>query len=152
MTISLTYIDKRAATINVLKDFNSMCRIIDSYPYDTEEVKAFLTGTNITTPVQLKEQSNPRASENKIAATLDLAEVVEKRYQQAMAYMLWFKPAWDGLSEENRYLLTEFFLREDTCRAETLQRVIHHLRFERTAIYNRRDQAIAALARLLFGN
>jgi len=151
MAIPWIYLNKRAATISALKDFNSMQRIIDTYQDDAEEVQAFLTGTNAATPVRLKKNTNPKATESKIAATLDLAEVIENRYQQAVEYMLWFRPAWEGLSVENRYLLTEFFLREDSSQTDTLQRVTDHLGFERTAIYNRRDQAISKLSRLLYG-
>ena len=106
MAIPWTYLNKRTATINALKDFNSMQRIIDSYHMDTEEVQSFLTGTNAATLVRLKKNKNPRATESKIASTLDLVDVIEKRYLEAVEYMLWFKPAWDSLSEEHRYLLT----------------------------------------------
>lgn len=151
MTIPWIYINKRAATINALRDYPSMQRIIDSYYVDTAEIHEFLTAPGTASFVQPRKTPNPQTSENKLAKILDLIDIVDERYKQAIEYMAWFNPAWNALSEEDRYLLTEFFMCEDTSREEIIRAISNRMGYEKTALYSRRDKAIGKLALLLYG-
>lgn len=95
--------------------------------------------------------SNPKAFENRVVSTLHLINVVEERYLHALEYMTWFLPAWEALSEEDRYILSEFFFDGSISRAEVVERIGNQLGYEKTAIYTRKDKAVMNLAFLLYG-
>ena len=154
MTIPWAYLNKYAATIDALKDYNSMKHILLSYSDDTTEAREHLISVRTPTLTWSAPGSqNPHAEEGKIAFTLDLIDVVTERYQRALEYMAWFQPAWDAIMEEERQILSEFYLREGEYdgKADVIQRLCDKLRIERSAVYRRKDKAVARLALLLYG-
>lgn len=151
MMMPWLYLDKEAASIKALKDFPGMRRILENHFDDTTETEAFLTATPNAILSHLRNMPNPKAFENKVVSTLHLIDVVEERYLHALEYMTWFLPAWEALSEENRYILSEFFFDDSISRAEAVERIGNRLGYEKTAIYTRKDKAVDNLAFLLYG-
>lgn len=104
MNIIWQYLDKRAATIDVLKDYNSMKHIIEN----TDEDIAMLHDGMITpsAPVNdgMPSVRNPHANENRIAHNIDKIDVLKERLRQALEYMEWFQPAWDELTEDEQFV------------------------------------------------
>lgn len=152
MKIAWIYLDKKAAAINALKDYASMEHILLSYSDDVAEACEHLT--SIHSPVLTKGMTgtlNPRVAEERIVRTLDLIDVVKERYQRALEYMAWFRPAWDVLTDGERHLLSELYLCEDETQAEIIQRLCDELCVERAAVYRRKDKAAMRLALLLYG-
>ncbi|WIK63927.1 hypothetical protein [Gleimia hominis] len=54
---------------------------------------------------------DPHAGEQRLSATLDQIDLYRERYGQARQYLDWFLPAWQVLSEDDRYVLENFFPR-----------------------------------------
>ena len=52
---------------------------------------------------------NPQASEDRIIKGIDEIDVLKERYRQAVEYMAWFVPAWEELTEDERYVLEAFY-------------------------------------------
>ena len=98
-----------------------------------------------------KPPSNPQANENRIIAGIDEIDVLRERYRQAVEYMDWFQPAWAALSEDERYVLSEFYWKEDDNQTEALYNLCEHFAIERTSVYKKKNRALAKLALLLFG-
>lgn len=152
MTIAWMYLDKKAAAISALKDYASMKHILTAYVDDATEVRKHLV--SIPTPTLMagvSREINPHATESHIVRTLDLIDVVKQRYDRAMEYMAWFRPAWDALSEEERLILSVFYQQEDVSRLEIIQRLGDMLGLEKSAVYTRKDKAACHLALLLYG-
>lgn len=152
MIIPLMYLNKHAATINAIKDYNAMKHILLSYSDNTTELREHLTSVHAPTlSWSAPGTINPRAEEGKIALSLDLMDVVRDRYQKALEYMAWFQPAWDALSGDERFILTEFFMKNDIRKTELISNISERLCLERAQIYRRRESAIAHLSLLLYG-
>ena len=151
MKIAWMYLDKKAAAINALKDYANMARIIQKYEDDIRETRAHLTSIQTPELNGITGKADPGTMENKAAMTLDLIDVVEKRYRHAQEYMAWFQPAWAELTETEQLILTSFCLREDVSYGEAVQHLGALLGLEKTALYVRKDKAARHLALMLYG-
>lgn len=93
---------------------------------------------------------NPQSSEIRLTAAIDEIDVLRERYRQAKEYMEWFQPAWDTLSEDERYVLEQFYWEDDE-RFDALSEICDKYSIERTSAYKKKNRAVAKLALLLFG-
>ena len=85
-----------------------------------------------------------------MASCIDEINVLKERYRQALEYMEWFGPAWDALTDEERYILETFFLTSET-KAEAVQVIGAELSIERSQVYYRKEKAVSRLSLLPFG-
>lgn len=113
MKIAWIYLDKKTAAIDVLKDYYTMQYIIHSHCADLEEARERLEDVPAAKLSGMPKVKNPHAYETRLASSLDEIDVLKERYRRALEYMEWFQPSWDALSDEERLILTEFFLRDD---------------------------------------
>ena len=118
MSIMWRYLDKRSATIAAIKDFNNMQFIIR----DTgEEIRGvYETAAGVSSPKldDMPKAHNPNAGEDRAIRAIEEIDLLRERYRQACEYMAWFQPAWDALSEDDRFVLDTFFCSEmarDNC-------------------------------------
>jgi hypothetical protein len=151
MKIGWIYLDIKSAALSALRDYTGMEHIIQNHQDNARELRAHLTSVNMPRLSGIRGKPNPRASENKMAATLDLIDLVEERYQQALEYMAWFRPAWAGLSDEEQLILSAFCQWSDIDKAMVVRRLCDLLGLEKTAVYTRKDKAAGHLAFLLYG-
>ena len=151
MKIAWIYLDIKSAAVCALRDFPIMEHIIQTHQDNTRQLRAHLTSVNMPRLSGLPKKPNPRAAENKIAMTLDLIDVVEEKYYQALEYMAWFCPAWAEMSDEEQLILSAFCQWDDVTKAEVIQRLGDHLGLEKTAVYTRKDKAASHLGFLLYG-
>ena len=63
--------------------------------------------------------------------------------------MSWFKPAWEQLSEEERYVLETFYMDEEESGAALT--IAEELNIERSSAYNKKNRALDHLTMLLYG-
>jgi len=144
-------LNKCAAAVDALKDYNSMKHILLSYSIDATEIQEHLTFIHTPMPSWSAPGSiNPHGTDGSIARSLDLADFVEDRYHQALEYMAWFQPAWDALSGDERFILSEFFM-SNIKKTEVIAKMSERLNLERAQIYRQREKAIRRLALLLYG-
>lgn len=151
MNIAWHYLDKRSAAINALNDYESMKYILDHIPEEINELKKGMQ--SITSPRlsdMPKAPHDPHAGENKIINNLDSIDIMESRHQRAKEFFDWFQPAWNGLSDAERYVLTCFFL-EKTDQQEGVNQICEHFHIERSSAYKKKDRALSHLALLLYG-
>jgi hypothetical protein len=94
---------------------------------------------------------DPKAGENKLAACIDEIDVLKERYRQALEYMNWFQPAWEALSEEERFVLQEFYLNVEHKQIQAVLNICDRFNIERSSAYNKKNRALQHLALLLYG-
>ena len=150
MTIAWTYLDKRGAAVDALKDFASMEYIIANHAEDEEALREDMTAVSAPALGGQPSGHNPHAGEARLAAQLDEIDVLKERYRQALEYMAWFRPAWNEMPEDEQLLLREFF-RDDTNKAAVVEHIGETLHLERAQVYRRKDKAVNRLALLLYG-
>ena len=112
---------------------------------------AVMTAPRASVLTGMPSAHNPTAGEARLAAGIDEIDVLRERYRQALEYMEWFRPAWETLSEDERYVLTEFYLNDDQAQTDALLNICERYAIERSSAYNRKNRALQHLALLLFG-
>lgn len=151
MNIIWQYLDKRGAAINALKDYNSMAYIIDHTDEEIANIHDDMTSIGSPAFSDMPSNiSNPQSGEIRLTAAIDEIDVLRERYRQAKEYMEWFQPAWDTLSEDERFVLERFYWEDDE-RYDALSEICDRFSIERTSAYKKKNRAVAKLALLLFG-
>ena len=64
--------------------------------------------------------------------------------------MAWFLPAWQLLTDDDRFVLEAFFLGEGS-QDDAVQAVCDHFYVERTSAYQKKSRALGRLASALYG-
>lgn len=114
MNIIWQYLDKRSAAVNALKDYSSMAYILAHTDEEITQVHEDTTTLGSPAFTDMPGGSpNPQFGEMRIITAIDEIDVLRERYRQAKEYMEWFQPAWDSLSEDERYVLEQFYWQED---------------------------------------
>ena len=149
--IAWTYLDKKAAAVDALRDFGSMEYIVLNHRVNLAEARESMTTLHSASVARLSKQTNPNSGDGRLAAQLDGIDVLKERYRQALEYMEWFKPAWEKLSDDDRFVLEEFYTRSDDGQADTIGNICARFHIERTSAYKRKNRALAKLAVLLYG-
>ena len=149
--IAWIYLDKKTAAVDALKDYASMEYIIKNHRDDMDEIRSNITAIPSSSIVSPSASKNPNSGETRLASSLDEIDVLKERYRRALEYMEWFRPAWDKLTDDERFILTEFFLREDITKTEAILNIGDRLHIERTWVYRKKDTALTRLSLLLYG-
>jgi len=150
MNIVWHYLDKKMAAINALKDYSNMEYIIAHTDEDIAAIHQKIESPRSSVPNGMPRVRNPKAAEEKMASGIDEIDVLKERYRQALEYMRWFKPAWETLDEDSRYILQEFFVRDIT-KTEAILNISEQLHIERSWVYKKKDDALRQLTLLLYG-
>lgn len=151
MNIVWQYLDKKAAAINALKDYSSMQYIIDHTDEEIAGIQERMNSPRSAKLTGITSVHDPKAGENKLAACIDEIDVLKERYRQALEYMNWFQPAWEALSEEERFVLQEFYLNVEHKQIQAVLNICDRFNIERSSAYNKKNRALQHLALLLYG-
>ena len=151
MSIIWKYLDKRSAAVDALKDYGSMKFIIGHT--DDEIKRAYEKMEGISSPQLdgMPRSHNPQASEERIVKGIEEIDVLKERYRQALEYMAWFLPAWEELTEDERYVLQTFYGEDNQYGASAIYDICDRFGIERSSAYNRKNRALSHLVTLLFG-
>ena len=150
MSVIWKYLDKRSATVNALKDFRNMQFIIDHTGDEIKEAYRRMSGIGSSQFDGMPHAHNPQAGEERIIKGIDEIDVLKERYRQAVEYMAWFKPAWEELTEEERYVL-EVFYSEEESQTGAVYDICDRFHIERSSAYNKKNRALWKLVTLLYG-
>lgn len=148
MHISWTFLDKQKATISALEAFSSMDFIVKHSADDEARVRVKMEGVGSPNLDGMPHAHDPQAGEKRMLNCIEEIDIIRERYRQAVEYMAWFKPAWNQLSEDERYVLELFFLEDTEGAAE---RIADHFCIDRKSAYNRKYRAVEHLSVLLYG-
>lgn len=147
----MKYFDKRNGTIEAIKDYDNMQFIIDSTENEIRDAYEDMTSLKAVNLNGLPKAHNPKAGEDSIINSIEKISVLETRYNTAMEYMRWFGPAWQQLSEDERYILKTFYSSKYGDRLEAIYNICEKLNIERTTAYKRKNKALTKLEKMLFG-
>lgn len=150
MSIIWKYLDKRSAAVDALKDYSSMRFIID---HTDDEIKAAyekMSGVSSPQFDGMPHSHNPQAVEDRIIKGIEEIDVLKERYRQAVEYMAWFRPAWEELTEDERYVLETFYSDVDS-QTNAVYDICDHFGIERSSAYNKKNRALGKLVTLLYG-
>ena len=151
MNIVWQYLDKRAAAINALKDYSSMKYIIEHTDEDIATLNEEMSSPASPVINGMPSTHDPKAGEKRLIACINEIDVLKERYRQALEYMDWFQPAWDALTEDEQYVLKEFYLDDEQKQIDAVYNICDHFNVERSSAYNKKNRALQHLALLLYG-
>ena len=151
MNIVWQYLDKRAAAINALKDYSSMKYIIEHTDEDIATLNEEMSSPASPVINGMPSTHDPKAGEKRHIACINEIDVLKERYRQALEYMDWFQPAWDALTEDEQYVLKEFYLDDEQKQIDAVYNICDHFNIERSSAYNKKNRALQHLALLLYG-
>lgn len=151
MSMMWKYLDKRSATITAIKDFGSMKFIIKNT--DDAIKTEFEKMTSVASPKfdGMPHAYNPKAGEDRMLDGINEIDILKERYRQAVEYMNWFRPAWEQLSDEDKYILDAFYSSDKTYGCNSAYYVADYLNIEPSTAYKRKSRALERLTVLLFG-
>ena len=150
MHISWSFLDKRNATKEAVRAYNNMKFIVNHTEDEIKKVRQRMGGA--TSPILdgMPHNHNPQNRENSLLAGIAEIDLLKERYRQAVEYMDWFKPAWEQLSDEERYVLDVFYMNGEES-GDGIELIMQHFNIERRSAYNRKNRSLARLAVLLYG-
>lgn len=152
MHITWKYLDKRAATIEALRDYHSMQFIIENTEDAIKERYERMMSISSPDYDGMPHVHDPQSGETRLANSLYQIDVLKERYRQAREYMDWFVPAWKALSDDERFCLEEFYWTEEyESRTDAIQTICERLHIERSSAYNKKNRAINHLKVNLYG-
>lgn len=148
MSIMWKYLDKKNGAIQALKDYGSMRFIIDNTDVRIRQEQLQMTGLASPNMDGMPHTHNPKAGEDRILNGIEEIDILKERYRQAVEYMGWFVPAWQQLSEDERYILETFY---DADAEGAVYEICDHYSVVRSSAYNMKNKALNHLTVLLFG-
>jgi hypothetical protein len=151
MTIAWIYLDKKSAAADALKDYAGMEYIVQNHADDMDELRSRMTALSSSAPTGMPRTPDPRAGETRLAASLDEIDVLKERYRRALEYMEWFRPAWNALTDDEQFVLWEFYNDNGSKQIDAIGNICDRFHIERSSAYNKKNRAVARLALLLYG-
>ena len=151
MSIVWQYLDKRAAVIAALKDYSVMEFIITNTDDIVKTTQEEMSSLGSPTWDDMPKAPNLHAGEDRLVRNMDKIEVLRGRYRQALEYMSWFKPAWGQMSEDEREIISEFYMTEDGAQLDAVYNICDRFKIERSSAYNKKNRALNKLVVLLYG-
>ena len=149
MHIGWSFLDKRKATIRAIEAYRSMSFIIKNSELDIDKIRARMEGVGSPNIDGMPHSHDPQAAEDRMLSCIEEIDTIKERYRQAKEYMSWFQPAWDHLSDDEKYLLESFYLLDGD--EVDIYAMENHLGYVRKTIYNKKNMALDHLTTLLYG-
>ena len=148
--IAWNYINKNAATIAAMRDYNNMLYIVTNTPDATKEMHSRMTSPRAATITGMPMAQYGNAVAERLPAQIDKIDAYRERYGAAVAYMEWFQPAWFELDETERHVLREFYMSKSLNSGATYRLAADYSCSTRK-IDRLRSNALKNLKTLLFG-
>lgn len=78
-------------------------------------------------------------------------QLLKERYRDAVEYMEWYQPAWEMLSEDDRFVLETYYGEENVYGSNAIYAIMKHFGVEQTSAYKKKNRALDRFRLLLFG-
>jgi hypothetical protein len=108
--IALKYINKNAATVAAIRDYENMRFIISNTPQEIKDVYEKISAPRTPKLSGMPSARNPQAGADKRSTQIDKLDILRERYSQALEYMAWFEPTWSSMTNSEQYILSEFYM------------------------------------------
>ena len=150
MSIIWKYLDKRSGTVQAIKDYESMKFILSHTDQEIKEARERMESISSPAYDGVPKAKNPSANEERILKGISDIDILKERYRQAQEYMEWFEPAWEELTDDERYVIETFY---SDCGDATsaVYDICERFSIERTSAYKKKNRALQKLSVLLFG-
>jgi DNA-directed RNA polymerase specialized sigma subunit len=143
-SIILNYINKKSIAIAAIKDRRNMQKIVETMNEKIHDKMPLASSSVIDgMPRAPLHQHN---ADNKLIEYICMADVLKERHSKATEFLNWFMPAWNLLSEQERYILDEFYAVNNLGVAK---KIAAKLNFSKAHVYWKKKQALSKFVDLL---
>lgn len=148
----IDYISATKAAVRAYSDMGYICASYDGFARAQNEDMIHPPGGGYSdTPTH----GGGNKTEEAWCRGIDQKQMLIDKLAKAKAYMTWFKPAWERLTEEERIVLEEHYMHQRLAGSwlYSVQKRLEssNLPMERTKIYQVNERALERLSVLLFG-
>ena len=151
MSIMWKYLDKRTAAIAAIKDYGNMQFIIRNTDDEIKKKRDGMTSMRSPGWDGMPHSHKQDTGEDRIIKGIEEIDILTERYRQALEYMQWFRPAWEQLTEDERYVLETFYGDENSYGSNAVYYIASYFKIEQSSAYKRKNRALDRLTVLLFG-
>lgn len=148
--ISWKYIDKNAATIAAIRDYDCMRGIAANTSDEIKELYQKMVAPRSQALTGMPLNPNPFAGQNKLVGQLDEVDMLTERYAAAISYLRWFEPAWLSIQETDRTILREFYM-GGNLKSGATYRLMEELGKSESHVERMRSKALQQLKNMLYG-
>lgn len=148
--ISFKYFDTTKATQEVLKDFKPMLAIISNTQNKLDSISEDMSSIS-SKQISDMPKSFTFTQEDKYAELIDKKLFLADRYREALAYMDWVRPAWEALSDDDRWILSNCFFDNNVFSDFKINEIMNKFAVERTTAYKLKNNAVERMRFYLFG-
>ena len=146
MHVCWSFLDKRTATAAAVEAYYDMKYILENTDDEIRTVRVKMEGVGAVNMDGQPHGNNDRATEDRIIDGIEKIDILRERYRQAEEYMAWFKPAWEHLTDDERFVLEAFYVKETG-----YKQVMQHFCIERSSANNKKYRALDRLTVMLYG-
>lgn len=151
MGVRWNYLDKRNGTENVLRDFKDQDYILKTFEQNIKSLEADMENLRLIAYDDPTGLRTKQTSESHIIQCMEEIDAVRQQKKEAEEYMAWFLPAWEQLSEDDRFVLRTFYIDGQNYGSNAAQTVMEHFHIEQSSAYNKKNRALIRLTNLLYG-
>lgn len=144
------YADQKSATIAAIRTYCDKKRIIRNTAEKEKEAYEKMISPHKANLTGLPSVQNPKAGEDILLNEIDKLDELHRRLRSAREYTAWFEPAWESLTDTERFVLSEFYMGENQKSGATY-RIMGEHGYSRRTVERIRQRAIKHLGNLLFG-
>lgn len=138
---------KREA-VDKLRQYAARQAALESIPEEIERLKANYVSIRGSAPDEISVKGGGGGQEDALLSNIALREELERKRDDAEAWVKLVSRALDCLDDEERLILDRFYIHREK---RHVDRLSEELRIERQAVYNRKDKALRHFTIALYG-
>jgi len=144
----LEYFNREGATVSILRDFNDQAWKLENDAQRISELDSEMTAVRGAALSPTPVQGGGTRMEDMLVNTIDKKAVYEHGYKQAEEYHRELLPAWERLTDAERFMLKARYVNNDEYNG--ISAIMEYYHISRTEAYNRSNKALRRLTKLLF--
>lgn len=147
--VGYKYINWTDATIRAIKIYEDMKHCIETSQGCLEEVNDRMISPRGSNLSKQPVAGGTSQTEDAWISGIDRKQTIAEKLKEAERYMAWFKPAWDRLTEEERIILEESYIKRGE--RPWTEHAANRLHCSVPELYRRRNDALERMKVLLYG-
>jgi len=137
------------ATKAAIKAYNDMKRVLDTTPESVQAAYDRMEGPMGARLSEVPVSHNTGPADARLADGVDAIDAARERYKKARAYMDWFDPAWQVLSDEERQVLAAFY-QQGSLKPGATDHLAGELKYSPRTVDRIRQGALQRMQRFLY--
>lgn len=145
---AIDYFDTKKTAVKILKDWRDQHWKLENAPQQISELNERLYSIKSTSSNPTPVQGGANRTEENLCVGIDKKELLQHGLEKANEFYLDVMPAWERLTDDERFCLTARFI--DYAEGRGIQQIMERYCIERSEAYRRSDAALEHFSSILF--